>query len=176
MAKKIIKEAKRSPGKPRIEFGDNVATQVKQMAGFGLTQEQIALIIGVSETTLKNKFKTELSAGTPSVVYACASNLMIRANGIRKPPKQIVDENGNISKVLGDWIYPPDPVSNMFILKCRGRWQETANKKIEDSDEDGEALKLNENISAKESAIHYHSVMNGGKKIEITKYKNKVKK
>ena len=57
MAKKTTKKqpAKKSVGRPKFEITEEVMSEVKTLAGQGLTVEQIASCLGISPATFYNR-------------------------------------------------------------------------------------------------------------------------
>jgi hypothetical protein len=76
--------------------------QVESMVGMGLTQEQIAEILGVSVGTLHNHFKQELATGTAKANFAVAQNLF------------------NIATSRDQGCVP----AAIFWMKARGKWRQ----------------------------------------------------
>jgi len=54
---------------------DKERQQVERMVGLGLTQEQIAKILNIAESTLKKYFREELDNGEAKANSAVAQNL-----------------------------------------------------------------------------------------------------
>ena len=89
-------------GRPPYEPTDAVREQVKTMSGFGVLDYQIAMVIGISQPTLKKYFSTELAVGEVIANNNVARSLYRKATG---------DGNGSV-------------IAAMFWLKCRAGWQE----------------------------------------------------
>ena len=68
--------AKNKGGRPRFELTEKVIAQIEQLAGYGLTLSQIAAVIGVSESTLRNKKKDE------AAVFAALERGRAKAQGV----------------------------------------------------------------------------------------------
>ena len=92
---------KKANGRPRkIAPNDEVKiSQIEAMAGYGLTNDQIAAMIGVSTGTLERNFLRHIHAGRAKGVLAVAQNLYKRA-------------------VQGDNI------ASMFYLRSRAGWSD----------------------------------------------------
>jgi DNA-binding XRE family transcriptional regulator len=82
--------------------------QVTLMAGIGLTQDQIAKIIGVSDETLRKYYSSELDTATSMMNAQVAQNLFRIAT----------------SKGAGA------VASAIFWMKTRGGWREVDRKEI----------------------------------------------
>ena len=82
--------------------------QVTLMAGIGLTQDQIAKIIGVSDETLRKYYSSELETATSMMNAQVAQNLFRIAT----------------SKGAGA------VASAIFWMKTRGGWREVERKEI----------------------------------------------
>lgn len=72
------------------------------MVGFGLTQEQICKIMGISENTLRKYFADELENGVSRINSAVAQNLFAIATS---------KEPGSVAAAI-------------FWMKTRGKWKE----------------------------------------------------
>jgi len=91
------------PGNQPFVVDDKDRQQVERMVGFGITQEQIAKIMGIAESTLKKYFADELENGVSRVNSAVAQNLFSIATS---------REQGSVAAAI-------------FWMKTRGRWRET---------------------------------------------------
>ena len=91
------------PGNQPFVVDDKDRQKVERMVGFGLTQEQIAKIMGIAESTLKKYFADELENGVSRVNSAVAQNLFSIATS-RDP--------GSVAAAI-------------FWMKTRARWRET---------------------------------------------------
>lgn len=81
--------------------------QVEKLAGFGLTQEQIADWFGVSDRTLRNHLSTDAAL---AAAYKTG-----RAKQLAK-----------VTEKLSDLIENGDRASIFFYLKTQAGWKETA--------------------------------------------------
>ena len=93
------------------------------MVGFGLTQEQISKIIGISENTLKKYFSDELEHGVSRVNSAVAQNLFSIATS---------REQGSVAAAI-------------FWMKTRARWRET-NHHVHSGDDKEPPIKIEGNL------------------------------
>jgi predicted transcriptional regulator len=89
------------PKSERIVINDELLAKVKTLAAFGLTDEQIAVLVGVSEMTIRRRAAKQLKEG----------RLTASVKVIESAYKQAV--SGKC------------PAMTMFWLKCRMRWRET---------------------------------------------------
>jgi hypothetical protein len=94
-----VSELKRGRGKPRFQPSPEQRRQVETLAGFGITQNQIALIIGCSKPTLLEYFETELALGDAKATAKVAQSLFQKA------------VNGDVSSMI-------------FWMKARAKWSE----------------------------------------------------
>ena len=93
------------------------------MVGFGLTQEQISKIVGISENTLKKYFQDELDNGVSRINSAVAQNLFSIATS---------KEPGSVAAAI-------------FWMKTRGRWRET-NHHVHSGDDKEPPIKIDANL------------------------------
>jgi hypothetical protein len=59
-------------GKTPLEIDDAMRARVRKMAGYGLTQEQVANVEGIGETSLKRRLEDEFKAG----ISECDSRIL----------------------------------------------------------------------------------------------------
>lgn len=97
--------------------------QVERMVGFGLTQEQIAKILNIAESTLKKYFQDELNNGVSRINSAVAQNLFSIATS---------REQGSVAAAI-------------FWMKTRGRWRET-NHLVHSGDDKEPPIKIDANL------------------------------
>lgn len=83
---------------------DEQRRTVQAMAGFGIPQDDIARVIGISSPTLRLHYREELDKGVTIANTAVAQNLYAKATG-----------KGRESVTAG-----------IFWLKCRAGWSEYA--------------------------------------------------
>ena len=104
---------------------DEHRRQVEVLAGFGLPQQQIAILLGCDPKTLRKHFEVELSVGDAKATAKIAQTLFNKAAA-------------------------GDTASMIFWMKVRAGWRETT--RVELSGRDGEAMQL-EAISAREKIM-----------------------
>jgi hypothetical protein len=100
-ADQLVSPIKRRGNQPFVPT-DKDRQQVERMVGFGLTQEQICKIIGISENTLRKYFADELENGVSRINSAVAQNLFAIATS-RDP--------GSVAAAI-------------FWMKTRAQWKE----------------------------------------------------
>lgn len=100
----------------KIDITDKLLKQVETLAGFGLTDDNIALVIGISEGTLKRRFREELDRGRALAKATVAQTAFKMATSGKQP------------------------AMTMFWLKTQCRWKETVVQ--EHVGEDGNPIKL----------------------------------
>jgi hypothetical protein len=74
------KSAKR-PGRPRYVPSDEHRRIVESMAGFGMDQERISVVIGVSAPTLRRHYRRQLDSALTMAVAQVARSLFRKAVG-----------------------------------------------------------------------------------------------
>jgi hypothetical protein len=89
-------------GRPRIEVTATMKRTARKAAGYGLTDEQIATLIGVCESSLKNHCAKELASGRVEASSKVQETAFAMAN------------SGKI------------PAMTIFWLKVRCGWKEPA--------------------------------------------------
>lgn len=100
--------------KPNHKPTDETRRQVKTMSGMGQRVVDIALVLGVSESTIKRHYKGEIKQGSPTANLAVAESLYSMAVG----RSAVYDSKGNcIREEL-----KPDKTAAIFWLKSRCRW------------------------------------------------------
>jgi hypothetical protein len=100
-------EAQKSRGgRPSWEPTAAERGQVRAMAGYGIPEAEIALVLGVAPKTLRKHCRDELDTGTPRANAKVGEFLFTRASG-HGP-----DERANVTAAI-------------FWLKTRGGWKET---------------------------------------------------
>jgi hypothetical protein len=90
---------------------DKMRQQVLALAGFGMTHDQIAKVMDLSDETLRKYYRNELDIGTTKLNAQVAQNLFKIATG---------KDKGAVTAAI-------------FWLKTRARWTE----RIDISNEDG---------------------------------------
>lgn len=76
---------KKKMGRPRFEPTDYQRKQVTTMAGYGMTPEQIAKVIGISAPTLRLHFESELEEGLAKATFNMTQTLYQQATNKDKP-------------------------------------------------------------------------------------------
>lgn len=98
-----------------FEPTDQERANVRAMAGYGISQTQMCLVIErpvgkaqtlkpISEPTLRKYFRRELDLGEPVIISKAADAL---------------------SKIMLDEKHPKQFEALRFFLKCRAQWRET---------------------------------------------------
>ena len=101
-------------GRPEFEITQEVINQAELLASQGLTQQQIALALGMGESTLYEKkakfpeFAEAIKAGKAKGVAMVAEKLMEKAMAM-------------------------DTTSILFYLKCQGGWRDSPEPTYSDS-------------------------------------------
>jgi hypothetical protein len=105
--------------------------QVERLAGLGLIDTEIALVLGICEKTLNNyKEKTEflqaIKRGKAIADKEVVRSLYERAIGYNHPEVKVFQHNGEIVTHNVTKHYPPDATSMIFWLKNRDpeRWRD----------------------------------------------------
>jgi hypothetical protein len=71
----------RGPGQPPHQPSDVTRGQVEALAGFGVSHEQIGLVIGIDEKTLRKWYRRELDVGKAKANARMAQNIFQKALG-----------------------------------------------------------------------------------------------
>lgn len=108
----MAKTEKRGRGRPAYVPEEKDRKQVLTMAGIGLTQDQIAKIMGISDETLRRNYKNELETGTSRMNAMVAQNLYSIATS---------KGQGSVAAAI-------------FWMKTRARWQEVNRNEITGAD------------------------------------------
>lgn len=93
---------KRSRGRPKFEPTDEQRKTVMAMAGYGIPQEGIGLVIGIDLKTLRKYFRAELDKGEVVATSKVAESLYKMAT------------DGNVAAAI-------------FWMKARAGWSEKVN-------------------------------------------------
>jgi hypothetical protein len=94
---------KKKRGRPKLEITDKDKQQVSVLAGLGLTRDQIALVMGMSDESVGKYFRRELEEGVAKANAKVAQNLFSIATS---------REQGSVAAAI-------------FWMKSRARWRET---------------------------------------------------
>lgn len=84
----------------KIEVTEEKRAQVEAMAGLGLSIDEIAIVLGMAQKSVRNHFKVELARGAPKANAKVAESLYKKATG-----------NG-----------PQSVAAAIFWMKTRARW------------------------------------------------------
>lgn len=68
-------------GRPAFQPTDKDRRTVEVLAGFGLPQDKIAIVLGIGKMTLWRYFRTELDRGSATVEATLVGNLLTIAKG-----------------------------------------------------------------------------------------------
>lgn len=96
--------------------------EVERMAMIGLPQDDIALVIGVSESTLKRKYKLELRKGGAQGKVGVLTTLHRQAMG---SPAEF-DSQGRVVRAE----VKPNPIVGIFLGKTRCGLRETVDHQV----------------------------------------------
>ena len=134
-------EAKSAGGKPlgRRPHKPTAAdrAKVERMASMGMPQYQIALVIEISEKTLRKRYKEELSKSSVHCNLRVAETLFQMATsgknaaatifwaktrcGFRIPPPPVTDANGNAAPTAPSrYLTEPPPPGSIQIVDSKG--------------------------------------------------------
>lgn len=111
-------------GRPS-KYKDDTADKVLKMAMLGLTQEQMATVFDISESTFKEwkkkypEFSAALKEGKTEADAVVAHSLFKRARGYAHPDTDIRVIDNKIVKTKIIKHYPPDTGAAMAWLKNR---------------------------------------------------------
>lgn len=111
-------KSKRGRGRPAYEPSEKDRKQVLAMSGIGLTHDQIAKIMGISDETLRKYYPSELETGASRMNAMVAQNLFSIATS---------QGQGSVAAAI-------------FWMKTRARWHETS--RTEHTGPDGGPLQV----------------------------------
>lgn len=123
--------AKKKPAPPSHDPTPVQRDHVEKLAQIGLPQSDIALVIGISESTLKRKYKTELAKGGANGKIGVLTTLHQQAMG--RPAE--FDGNGRTVRAE----VKPNPIVGIFLGKTRCGLKETTGH--EHTGKDGKPIK-----------------------------------
>ena len=94
---------------------------VRAMTAYGTPQEQIALVLDVTDKTLRKHFRAELDSGAPEANAQVAESLFNMAIGRAKVIKdgEVIDEG-----------VEPKPAAAIFWMKSRAGWREVTEVEV----------------------------------------------
>ena len=102
-------------GQPAFEVTEERRKFVEAMTAYGIKQPDIAAVLGISDRTLRTKFKAEIRTALAKATAKVAETVFNLATKER------------------------NPAACFFWLKCRAGWKETS--ALEHSGPDGEPLR-----------------------------------
>ena len=114
-----VKKKRKSPVAMKYHPTPEDRQKVEQMAAFGLTQEQIASIMGISKKTLENHYRVELDQGVAKATVVVAQSLVRTATQGKGMPAV---------------------TAAIFFLKTRARWREV--ERLEVTGPEGQPLQI----------------------------------
>lgn len=100
--------------------------QVEELAGLGLTEKQIGMVLGVTAATVDNwkkhpEFLCALKTGKAKADSQVVRSLYERAKGYSHEEEVVFCHQGQIITHTVTKHYPPDPTSMIFWLKNRDK-------------------------------------------------------
>jgi transcriptional regulator with XRE-family HTH domain len=132
--------------------------QVKKLAKHGLTEEQIADILGICKATITNyklsspEFLASLKEGKEISDLKVEKSLFQRAVGYEHPEEEIFcNKDGVVTTVPTMKFYPPDTTACIFWLKNRKKaeWRDT----IEHTGDPNNPIQINISKTYKDKAV-----------------------
>ena len=93
-------------GRPRYQVTDKDRATVKAMTGYGIKQDDVARVIGISDVTLRKHFAAELVGGIPEANATVAQSLFWMAT-----------KGKNVAAAI-------------FWMKARAHWRETSETEV----------------------------------------------
>lgn len=97
--------SKKAMGKPRLEITKEMIEKAEELAGNGLTQQEIADCLGIGNSTLYEKLK-EYPDFAEAIKRGKSKGIAMMANNLVTLAK-----NGNAA-------------ANIFFMKARAKWKE----------------------------------------------------
>lgn len=133
-----VMDQKNKVGRPR-KINQFIARKIFLLAKYGLTDEQIGEVLGISHDTIdrekKNpEFCVSLKEAKDIADLAVANALYHRAIGYSYPEEKVFNNNGEIIRVTVNKHCLPDTTACIFWLKNRrpNEWQEKPLDKQDD--------------------------------------------
>ena len=96
----------------KVEITDEQRNMIRQLSGFGITQDQICDMLDISRNTLTKYCSTELRQGKAQANAKVAASLFKQAT-----------EGSNITAII-------------FWLKCQAGWKETTTLEVVNAESD----------------------------------------
>jgi len=117
------RKSKQKLGRPS-KFADISLTDVEKLAGYGLTDQQLADVLHICKSSLNNykqnpKFLDSLKKGKQKSDNYVIGSLFHRAIGYSHPEAQLFCYKGRIIKTTVMKHYPPEVTAMIFWLKNR---------------------------------------------------------
>lgn len=112
-------QSERGVGRPPFEITEEVIAQAETLAAQGMTTQQIALALGMGETTIYEKQRAY-----PEFAQAIKSG---KAKGIAIVTEKLLEKAMNM-----------DTTAMLFYLKCQAGWRDT--QSVEMTGADGKPL------------------------------------
>ena len=126
-----MKKNKKNKGGRPSKKGTISLKKLEELAGYGLTEAQIANVLDIDEVTLFRykkdpKFCSVLKRGKDKADKEVVKSLYLRATGYEHEETKLFCHEGAIISAKVIKHYAPDPVSMIFWLKNRQRdlWRE----------------------------------------------------
>jgi len=119
-------QTKKKVGRPAFEPTDEQRRTVRAMVAYGVPQEQICKVIGVTDKTLNKHFKHEIETAAIEANSKVAQSLF--------------------RKATSDELVGPSVTAAIFWLKTKAGWKET--DRTEHTGPDGGPLKTETRIDA----------------------------
>ena len=124
-------------GRP-TKYNDVIKDRICALAERGLSEEQIGLIVGISDVTLRTwkkrhqEFLLALQGSKAIADEMVVASLFSRAIGYSHPEVKVFCHEGVVTEHIIEKHYPPCPVSMQFWLRNRQpeMWGESANPKV----------------------------------------------
>lgn len=112
-------------GGRKSKYTAETARQAEELARLGMTDEQIAAVLGIAVSTLERwktrhvVFSRALKAGKDVADARVVESLYRRATGYTHPEDKIFQHEGEPVRVKTTKHYPPDTTACIFWLKNR---------------------------------------------------------
>lgn len=134
----------------------HIARKIFLMAGYGMTEEQIAEVIGVDRITI---FRLKEDAQFSNTIAKCKAeadlrvinSLYHRAVGYSHPEEKIFCHEGEVVRAETTKQYPPDTAACALWLMNRAGWRK-AEAQVEENLNKPAMIRLFSKIDGKEAA------------------------